>query len=102
YRVDTTTLVCTPTAYQAPPQSVANVGLAVSRAPDSGVLAPEILYVYGTDRGAPALYVGDLSSFAFALVGHVIPDPGSYPLELKADRFDRLFGMGRAGDALEI
>lgn len=100
YEVDLSTLACTRAAY-APGQLglVANVGITVC--PNSG---SESLYYLGAPSAAASLIlaVSDLTTFALAEVGSVVPTPTEHVLDIRADAFGRIFGLGQHGTLVQI
>jgi len=65
----------------------------------------ERLYVYGQDQSDESeLDVTDLTSFVLSNVGTVTPAPiaSSYPLDIRADAFGRIFGLGPDGTLVQI
>lgn len=100
YEVDLSTLACARAAY-VPGQLglVAQVGITV--APDAG---SESLYYLGAPAGAASLIlaVSDLTTFSLAEVGPVAPTPTELVLDIRADAFGRIFGLGQHGTLVQI
>jgi hypothetical protein len=100
YDVDPATLECTATRY-APGQLSLGGSDAITVSPDED--GGERLYVYGqTDGGQTVLDVTDLTSFVLSEVGAVSPTPSEFPLDVRADPFGRIFGLGSAGSFDQI
>jgi hypothetical protein len=100
YEVDLSTLACTRSAY-VPGQLglMADVGITV--APGAG---SESLYYVGPPSGAASLIlaVSDLTTFALAEVGPIVPTPAEIVLDIRADAFGRIFGLGEYGTLVQI
>jgi hypothetical protein len=97
YRVDLSTLACTPTPYV--PFQLGFTGseaIAVSR--DQG---PERLYVYGSN-GAPTLAVTDFTNFVLSPVGPIAPNPMAFPVDMQGDAKGHLFALTADGTFVEI
>lgn len=103
FRVDTTTLACTPTPYVDGQLGMpSNVGIATWN-----TASGERLLVYGckfTATGcSPLLASADLTSFTLLPIGEVSPNPDEgYPPDIKTDAFGRLFACDAAGQLLQI
>lgn len=98
YQVDPGTLVCFATPYVPGQLSLGGFdGITVS--PDDG---GERLYVYGQAGGSSVLGVSDLFAFVLSEVGVVVPQPSEFPLDVRADPFGRIFGLGSGGTFDEI
>jgi hypothetical protein len=108
YKVDLTTLICTPTPFVAGQLGLNGYfSIAVSR--NAGA---EKLFVYGepgsVDGGypntPPILAQSDLATFVLSEVGAVLPEPplDSYPLDMQGDPLGNLFGLSDDGLLIEI
>jgi DNA-binding beta-propeller fold protein YncE len=109
YKVDLTTLACTPTPFVTGQLGLdAFFSIAVSR--NTGT---EKLFVYGEpglgDGGTipntpPILAQTDLTTFVLSEVGAVVPEPplDSYPLDMQGDPLGNLFGLSDDGLIVEI
>lgn len=100
YEVDLSTLACTRTAY-APGQLGLVAQLGITVAPNAG---SESLYYVGAPSTAASLVlaVSDLSTFALSAVGPVVPTPTELVLDIRADAFGRIFGLGQHGTLVQI
>ncbi|MGO8997933.1 MAG: hypothetical protein ACLQVI_31825 [Polyangiaceae bacterium] len=99
YRVDLTTLACTSTPYVVGQLGfTAEEAIAVSR--DE---AAERLYVYDLNvNQVPALAVSDLTSFVLSSIGPVTPNPNSFPVDMQADAYGRLFVLSEEGVLIQV
>jgi len=102
FKVDLTTLACTQTPFLPGDLGIrASYSIAVSR-----TVGSEKLYVYGeaSDGGVPVLASTDLTTFSLTEVGAVNPVPpsGSFPVDMQADLFGHLFGLGENGLLIEL
>ena len=99
YEVDLTTLACVRTPYVAGQLGlVDDVGVTV--APAGG---GEALYYVGATSAASSLVLGrsDLAMFALTEVGPVVPTPAELALDIRADAFGRIFGLGQQGTLVQ-
>jgi hypothetical protein len=101
YAIDPKTLACTNTPYVKNQLGLSS-GTAITITPtESG----ERLYVYGQNHiRANELDVTDLNTFVLSNIGTVTPAPiaSSYPLDIRADAFGRIFGLGPDGTLVQI
>ena len=99
YKVDPTTLSCVATPY-VPFQNGLGTNTGITTLSDQGT---ESLYVYGQDNsGNGLLDVGDLTDFDMTTVGTVLPAPTDLTLDVRANAFGRIFGLGTTGSFVEI
>jgi hypothetical protein len=112
YKVDLTTLVCTPTPF-VPGQLGLNGDFSIAVSRNAGT---EKLFVYGEPgpidvtptmpfpNTPPILAQSDLSTFVLSEVGAVVPEPplDSYPLDMQGDPLGNLFGLSDDGLLVEI
>jgi hypothetical protein len=100
YAVDPKTLICTEVASIAGQLSLTgNDGVTVAPDADGG----ESLYVYGPNASETTILAkGPLTTFTLAEVGAVTPVPSESPLDIRADAFGRIFGLGTDGDFVQI
>ncbi len=101
YEIDPKTLACNTTPYVTDQLGLSEgTGITIAPTPSG-----ERLYVYGQDRfNNSELDVTDLTSFVLTNVGTVTPPPAasSYPLDIRADAFGRIFGFGPDGTLVQI
>jgi hypothetical protein len=99
YRVDPTTLACIKTPYVAGQLSLGGDDTLTVAPGDGG----DDLYIYGQNAGGETILgVGDLVHFVLREVGAVTPAPDDFPLDIRADAFGRIFGLGAAGTFAQI
>jgi hypothetical protein len=63
----------------------------------------DALYIYGVEQKTiPILARGDLQTFRMSKVGEVTPPPPSYPIDIRANAFGRMFGLSKHGLFVEL
>jgi hypothetical protein len=97
YKVDPESLACAKTAYDPGPLlGSGDTGLTIARHGDA-----EAMYVSGF-TSHPVLVRVDLDSFKASEVGPLAPTPGDMALDIRADAFGHIFGLGDGGALVTI
>lgn len=101
FKVDLTTLACSPTSY-ANGQLDISGDFTASVVPTTDGREEMVFFAMPGNSSAPILARSDLNAFVLTEIGDIAPAPPSTTYDIKGDALGHLFGLAENGELIEV